>query len=152
MDSIRRGQEQATKMREKAMNFATKRKEEFIGARVPKALKEKIINRANELDIPVSLLMRRVLEEVFLDGEGGRQSGLINSLRAEADNTSNKLKDKRFEQMLGWNQLLLNRDVVCEICDSKMVAGIQAFVGVSLSQDAPLVICASCKGKVVQNK
>ena len=137
---------QADKRRQEVMNFAMKRKQEFIGARVPKALKSQIIKCAEELDIPVSLLLRRVLEEVFLDGEARRQPELLNSLRREAENPSNKQLDQRFEQVLGWNRLELNRTVICDSCGQEMAVGQLAYAGVGSQLQSPLMICAVCKG------
>lgn len=151
MQASRSAAGQASRRRQEAMNFAMKRKEEFIGARVPKALKEKIISRAQAMDIPVSLLLRRVLEEVFLESPGQRGSNLINTLRQEADNNANNLKDKRFEQVLGWNPMELQQNVECVACGQVLRAGQSAFMALGNELAVSLIVCAQCKEQL-QNK
>src|SRR3990172_12224513 len=67
--AMKRNQEQfvrqAGRMRERAVAQAMKRKEEYLGARVPRELKDRVLERAQELGIPASILIRQVLEEAF---------------------------------------------------------------------------------------
>ena len=60
-----RGINRAQTMRDQALSVAMKRKEEFLGARVPKELRDKVTARANEQGIPVSILIRNILEDAF---------------------------------------------------------------------------------------
>lgn len=57
----------AQAMRDAAMSAAMQRKEEFLGARVPKELRDKVIRRAEHLNVPVSILIRTILEEAMRD-------------------------------------------------------------------------------------
>src|SRR3569623_1984684 len=65
--------------RDKALSLAMKRKEEYLGARVPRWLKDKVMERAREVGVPVSILLRNVLEEAFRDEE------LVQSAQSGAD-------------------------------------------------------------------
>ncbi|HKI81175.1 MAG TPA: hypothetical protein VKA04_05970, partial [Pseudodesulfovibrio sp.] len=49
--------------RDKATSNAMQRKEEYLGARVPKELRDQVVQRASELGMPVSILIREILEE-----------------------------------------------------------------------------------------
>ena len=60
--------ERATTMRQQAMATAAKRKQEYLGARVPKQLREKIISKAESLGIPVSILIRNILTD-YIDNQ-----------------------------------------------------------------------------------
>ena len=64
------GLAQARLMRDKARATAMKRKEEYLGARVPRELRSKVIARAAELGIPVSILIRNILEQAFSTADG----------------------------------------------------------------------------------
>src|SRR3569832_2340392 len=61
-------------VRDQAMAMAMKRKEEYLGARVPRWLKDKVIERARDTGVPVSILIRNILEEVFREGRDGAQT------------------------------------------------------------------------------
>src|SRR3569832_1831157 len=61
-------------VRDQAMAMAMKRKEEYLGARVPRWLKDKVIERARDTGVPVSILIRIILEEAFREGRDGAQT------------------------------------------------------------------------------
>ena len=79
-DTVNRAQA----MRDKALSVAMKRKEEFLGVRVPKDLRDKVTDRANNLGIPVSILIRNILEEAF-NGPKSAACSAIFSPRAMPD-------------------------------------------------------------------
>jgi len=139
------GNVQAQKMRDKARSAAVKRKEEYLGARVPKELREKVIARAGDLGIPVSILIRNILEQAFSDEKSLQrpdtfQSGQIASVPAErVDN---------FSSVIGWDQIELNRDMSCSSCGSLIAANSVATLGlVGLGEDR-VILCSDCKKSV----
>ena len=127
--------------REKAISMAMKRKEEYLGARVPKELRDSVIRRAKQLDIPVSILIRNILEEAFKEGQAA--SAMVSS---EAEQATIKPVQNKFSAVLGWEKLQLNKTVSCSSCGVELVQGIEAFLGLGASE--PVVICASCKGRL----
>jgi len=72
--SVNRAVNRAQSMRDNALSVAMKRKEEFLGARVPKELRDKVTARASEQGIPVSILIRNILEEAFKSPPGSASS------------------------------------------------------------------------------
>lgn len=113
----------AQKQREKAESAALKRKEEFLGARVPKELRNRVIARANELGIPVSILIRNILEEAFV-GE-----------HARAGKTP-------MSEVLGWKDIKLQRGFSCSACGIPLAKGDGAHFGLGAS--VATVLCRSC--------
>lgn len=127
--------------REKAVSMAMKRKEEYLGARVPKELRDRVIRRAKQLGIPVSILIRNILEEAFKEGQ--TESAMISSA---AEPASIKSIQNNFSAVLGWEKLQLNKTVSCSGCGIELMQGTEAFLGLGASE--PVVICTSCKGRL----
>lgn len=138
--------QRASMMRQNAMNVAMKRKEEYLGARVPKALKEKVISRADELGIPVSLLLRKVLEEVFAEEQTILKLDLIKKEVTESRSEPKRSEPKFYADILGWKGIQLNKACVCDSCGVEMKSGKEVFMGIGPGQESP-VLCKPCKEK-----
>lgn len=137
------------RMQQRAQNVALKRKEEYLGARVPKVLKDRVLNQAKEQGIPVSLLIRRVLEEVFV--EKNLSSSSSSSTAKNNGVVSNELKEANagFKDVIGWKSIELNRDSSCCHCKSSMSPGCEAHIAITSSPDQLIIVCESCK-KTIQ--
>ena len=102
---------QSQQRKEQAANIALKRKEEFLGARVPKELRNRVIDRANHLGIPVSILIRNILEEAFSENRTGSHM-------------------KSSNDVLGWEEIIVNQNVRCLDCGTDLLKGQNAHYGV----------------------
>lgn len=140
----------AQAQRQKAMALAARRKEEFIGARVPRELRAKLFQRAEEEGLPVSLLMRRILE-AYLLGVGDGQASIATPLRANAHTQDlpprARLDTTRFSHVLGWDNITLNRDVTCTGCGTGLRAGGKAVLGFAATGGAPVILCDACRAQ-----
>ncbi len=137
--AARRGQA----MREQAMAMAKKRKEEFIGARVPKELRDKVIKQADEEGVSVSIWVRRILEQAF--SETPSLSTTMDT--QERDNKANEkvLLKQKFANVLGWESIVLNTAVSCAHCDVSLKEGESVAVGLVMTGGRPVVLCNDCK-------
>lgn len=122
---------QASAARERARETAVRRKEEFLGARVPKELRDQVIARARALGIPVSILIRNVLEEAF--GVAGKTASA--AAAAPAD---------RYAGVIGWKDITLNRVMPCSTCDREIAAGAQAMLGLGAPGEDHVILCQRC--------
>jgi len=129
-------------MREKAMSIAMKRKEEYLGARVPKALKERVIIKADEMGIPVSLLIRRILEEAFSEGV---DTNAIASTVATSIPVVDNSKQEKFSDIIGWKNMEVNLDRSCERCREPLPKGTVAELGFTSSGTGYVIVCHQCK-------
>lgn len=136
---------QGAKMRDKAMAMAMKRKEEYLGARVPKALKDRVIEKADEMNIPVSLLIRRVLEEAFSDGLD-RQSEWAFLKTQQVENKVNKVN--KLADVIGWKSIEVNQDRSCERCREPLPKGTEVELGFSASDNGYVIVCHACKTQI----
>jgi len=133
------GRKQATMMRDKARERAMNRKEEYLGARVPRELKEAVIAHASKLGIPVSILIRNILEEAFNVREGSS---------ANVDKTagSDEVHDElQFPQVIGWEEIKLHRAMKCAACGVQIERGSTVTLGLSGPGEDHVILCRKCK-------
>lgn len=122
------------KQRDRAYATAMKRKEEYLGARVPKELRDRVIAKAKEQGIPVSILIRNILEDAFKD-----QSIAV----PKAEPSATTMPDRSvLDSVLAWDAISLNKSINCSKCGKLLLAGDDALMG--LGSASPVVICKSC--------
>lgn len=152
-------------MREKAMAIAMKRKEEYLGARVPKALKERVIKKADDMGIPVSLLIRRLLEQTFPEhgtssagntdsvdvgnkSVGGNQAVFVESYMPVTPVEQSKAD--KYTGIIGWKLIEVNQDRSCERCKEPLPRGAEALLGFTSTDAGYVILCPQCKLQVTQ--
>jgi hypothetical protein len=129
--------------------MSDERKEKVIHTRIPAALEEQIKRLAEGLRVPVSNLVRNMLEDAIdvtrrvrdavPDAIAGRHAEPPAAVRPAPD----------LSAIYGWQALTLNVDTACAICDASLGAGDDAFIGLS---DNPrggsrTFICPGCLPK-----
>ncbi len=130
--------ERATSMRQQALATAAKRKQEYLGARVSKQLREKIILKAEELRIPVSILIRNILTD-YIDNQTVdviSQVGMVSE--SVVDNK------RAFDDVIGWDRLTLNKEMLCEYCTQQLNKGTEVVYGIVPGKHH-VIICKKCK-------
>jgi hypothetical protein len=104
----------------------SERKERVLHARIPVALEEQIKRLAQALRVPVSNVVRNMLEDAI---EVTRR---VSGPRSLAD-------------VYGWQELVLNVDAPCARCGKDLHAGDAAYVGLSThARDPRHFICSAC--------
>jgi hypothetical protein len=124
------GRKQAKVMRDQGRAAAMKRKEEYLGARVPKDLREKVIAKADTLGIPVSILIRNILEEAF---------------KGQAATSADAKRTVKFPDVIAWETITLNKDIACSECSRMLTAGSIAAWGLGLPRENQVVLCEKCR-------
>lgn len=135
-------------MREKAMAIAMKRKEEYLGARVPKALKERVIKKADEMNIPVSLLIRRLLEQTFPEGSAAPVKLDIDNVTEAAAKPVSSPKEK-YADIIGWKEIEVSQDRSCERCREPLPKGSMASLGFTSTDAGYVILCPTCKSQLM---
>ena len=130
-------------MREKAVSLAMKRKEEYLGARVPKELRDQVTAKAKDLGIPVSILIRNILEESF---NGAGVSPEITSPPSFSESANTDVKEDVLNSVLGWKRITLNKEAVCACCGVTLEPGREVAFG--LGGVKPIVLCDPCKDRM----
>jgi hypothetical protein len=133
------GRKQSRMMRDQARASAMKRKEEYLGARVPKDLREKVIAKADSLGIPVSILIRNILEEAFMDQVAGKPA------QSEPMSGAATRHATKFPDVIGWERITLNRDMSCSACSRVLPGGSVATIGLGMFREGHVILCEKCR-------
>lgn len=119
-------------------------KDRVIHTRVPGSLEAQLRERAEELGMSVSNLVRNVLGNAF---------GLVNNVVADSHAIARAARgDKKpaaaapvpasasIDDVLGWQPIVLGKNALCARCNDLLPKGKDAAVGVGTQ----IVICPAC--------
>lgn len=135
-----------------------KKKERVIHTRVPAVLEQELKRLAENIRVPVSNLVRAILEDaVAVADRAGR--GVEEGLHKAASNLSSQreailakkervVTQKALEGVIGFQKLTLASEAVCAKCLTALHPGDDANLGISADATAPrVVVCDSCVPK-----
>lgn len=120
-------------------------KDRVIHTRVPESLEAELRERAHELGMSVSNLVRNVLGHAF---------GLVGDVAADAHAIARAAKGEKkpvvtpppaaavtsIDDVLGWQPIVLGKNALCARCNAILPRGQDAAVGVGTQ----LVVCPAC--------
>lgn len=139
------GLRHAKALRNKARAGAMKRKEEYLGARVPKELRDKVIAQADTLGIPVSILIRNILEEAFKSVNSGVRSESGIRQADQGSITGNIQGMDEYPTVIGWEIMTLNRTMTCSGCGDVLKPGSAITLGLASPGEDHVILCGKCK-------
>lgn len=135
----------------------------MLHTRISADLAQDIYRVAEDLRIPVSNLVRNVLEDVFsvMESVTDNVGHLIEDVMDEAERVRERIERHRRRawadttppgmgdqaDVLGWQPLLLERNVPCARCGAKLAKGDEALLGIGPRGPTGTVICCRCLGR-----
>jgi len=132
------------KRRDEPDDDDVEKKERVIHTRVPESLETQLREKAQDLGISVSNLVRNVLGHAF---------GLVGDVVADSHAIARAARgDKKqppapapvvttsIDDVLGWQPIVLGKNAVCAKCNAILPRGRDAAVGVGTQ----LVVCQAC--------
>lgn len=123
------------------------KKERVIHTRVPESLEAHLRQRAEELGVSVSNLVRNVLNRTFglVDGVVADSHAVAKAARGGAPRRApSSAPASSIDDVLGWQPLVLGKNAVCARCNALLPKGSDAATGVTESGDTRFVICNDC--------
>ncbi len=123
------------------------KKERVIHTRVPESLENQLRQRAEDLGVSVSNLVRNVLNQTF---------GLVGGVVADGHAVARAARGAArpmpaaapaapsIDDVLGWQPLILGKNAVCARCNALLPKGSDAATGVSETGETRFVICKAC--------
>ena len=121
------------------------RKERVIHTRVPESLETELRQRAQDLGISVSNLVRNVLGHAFgLVGDVVADSHAIARAARGGDKKPEPAGPPPLDDVLGWQPIVLGKNAVCSRCNSILPKGHDAATGVAETSGTRMVICLTC--------
>jgi hypothetical protein len=118
-----------------------KKKEKVLHTRVSETLDEELKSRASQLGVTVSNLVRNVLLNAF---------ELVEDVVADTSNIAGAASAKRARKAaaepLGWQELILHVNALCDRCNGILAAGSRAGIAVyEPGTTGPrVIVCPDC--------
>lgn len=141
-----------TDTRKRAKGKRRLTKDRVLQARIPEQLDEELRERAEQLGLSVSTVVRNVLLHTFdlVEGVVADSAQLARALQGRAPaGTSHALPSPEAPQaddantVVGWQEAVLNKNGICEKCNTILPLGARAAVGVPV-QARPILLCLDC--------
>jgi hypothetical protein len=136
------------------------RKERVLHTRISEPLAEDIRRLAEELRVPVSNIVRNVLEEAFnvVETVTDNVGELIDDVVEEADRARGRIRRRRpvrrrpapsaeraaFPSVIGWQPMILNRRGSCADCEEALPRGERAYAGITDEGFSSILLCRDC--------
>jgi hypothetical protein len=118
------------------------RKDRVLQARVSPSLYNDLVARARRLRVPVSNLVRNILEDSTRMVENIVDGGI-----EIAEAIGKGMDDEDLSSILGWQPMIANKQLTCSHCGHRIQKGNQAFMSVGAPGSRTFVICEGCKCK-----
>lgn len=117
-------------------------KDRVLQARIPEQLDEELRGRAEQLGLSVSTIVRNVLLHTFdlVEGVVTDSSQIARALTGRSAVTPEHVEEPK---ILGWQEVVLNKNGVCEQCNAILPVGQRAAIGVPAGARATL-LCLNC--------
>lgn len=126
------------------------RKEKVIHTRVPERLETELRERAEQLGISVSNLVRNVLGHAF---------GLVGDIMADGASVARAARGAGGRQaaadpaeVLAWQSIVMNKNAVCTRCNAVLLRGADAAIGVVDGAGPKPVVCTKCLEEIRDGK
>ncbi|HVY47244.1 MAG TPA: hypothetical protein VHB21_15255 [Minicystis sp.] len=127
------------------------KKERVLHTRIPAVLERDLKRLARQLRVPVSNLVRAVLEDALrvADAASGVVEGeLTNVARAvsrERENIQRRLKEMDgHDEVLGFQPMVLAQPTECARCHKELARGARGWLGLRATPGPAIVVCADC--------
>ncbi len=137
------------------------RKDQLVQTRVPGELSETLREAAKKNRVTVSQLIRNVLEDTFdlVDNVVGEAVNLGHTVKRDALRIAESAKGRSkrpapadgdpLADIEAWQEVRVNRDVVCAQCARVIPRGERAFFGVGSDPNAPKIwLCNVCEERL----
>ena len=140
------------------------RNERVLHTRVPPSLDDQLKQRARSLGMSVSTIVRHVLLNTF---------GLVEDIVTDSTNAALTLSGQEpvpplalarrrerasaeastgDDEVLGWQEAVLNLNAVCQRCNAVLRKGTRAAIGIRERPGPRAILCRKCLAKLVPAK
>jgi hypothetical protein len=127
------------------------RQERWLHARISEHLEGALKREARRRRLPVSLLVRNVLEGALDLVEDIVETGLDVARRSQdLAHVASGRRPESTDDVYGWQALILNRAAACARCDATLDAGESAHRGLRDRVGPPVFLCDACVRRLGQ--
>jgi hypothetical protein len=135
-----------------------RRQERWLHARISEELEDALKREARRRRLPVSLLVRHVLEGALDLVEDLVENSMEVARRSRDLARSVGGRQPRDVEppdggeppdgIYGWQELVLNRAAACARCDAALLTGAHAYRGLREHAGPPVFLCLGCVGRL----
>lgn len=120
-------------------------KDRVLQARIPEELDEELRDRAEQLGLSVSTIVRNVLFHTFdlVEGVVTDSAHIARVIKGREPPVAPQEDPAAESTVIGWQEAVLNRNGICEQCNAILPIGARAAVGVP-TQPRPVLLCLDC--------
>ncbi len=138
--------------RNRARRRSRPTKDRVLQARIPEHLDEELRERAEQLGLSVSTIVRNTLLHTFNLVEGvvadSAQLARAAQGRGKAAGAPKRSSPQSVEaetgiEVIGWQEAILNRNGICDKCNTILPTGERAAIGIPV-QARPALLCLAC--------
>ena len=119
------------------------RQARWLHTRISENLEDALKREARRRRLPVSLLVRNVLE-----GALELVEDIVEGSLHVARNAGRRRDDPDLDDVYGWQELILNRPAACARCATGLGAGDAAYRGLRDRTGPPVFQCIGCIGRL----
>jgi len=127
------------------------RKERVLHTRIPAVLEQELKRFADNLRVPVSNLVRTILEDALTvaDRATGRVEQELQAAAKAASDRRESLRTKMrprsiLDEVFGFQPMVLAQDTRCTGCGAKLESGEQGWHGLRETPGPRVIACADC--------
>jgi hypothetical protein len=129
------------------------RQERWLHTRISEDLEGALKREARRRRLPVSLLVRNVLEGALDLVEDIVETGLDVARRSQdLAHVASGRRGGASDDVYGWQALILNRAASCARCDAALEAGENAHRGLRDRVGPPVFLCDACVGRLKERR
>ena len=124
-------------------------KDRVLQARIPEHLDEELRGRAEQLGLSVSTIVRNTLMHTFdlVEGVVADTAQVVRVAQGREQPAPPEPPPDGagggVDTVVGWQQLILNKNGLCEKCNAVLPMGTDAAIGVPV-QARPVLLCLDC--------
>lgn len=129
-------------------------KDRVLQARIPEELDEELRDRAEQLGLSVSTVVRNVLLNTFnlVEGVVSDSADIARAIAGQKQPPSQASSEQparelpapdAVENVIGWQEAVLNQNGVCDQCNAILPTGERAAIGVPAGA-RPVLMCLDC--------
>jgi hypothetical protein len=131
------------------------RKERVLHTRVPAVLERELKRFADNLRVPVSNLVRTILEDALSVADAATESveerlrRAAGHLEKEREKLKKRMEHDPLEGVLAFQEVTLAMPAVCAKCGRELARAARAHLGIGDAPGGPRVfVCAGCHAKI----
>ena len=127
------------------------RKERVLHTRIPAVLEAELKRFAENMRVPVSNLVRSILEDALevADLAGDRVEASLRGAAQQVARERGVIRERLrrldpLEGVLAFQAIVLAQPAACARCGVELLDGADAWLGITQTQGARIIVCGSC--------